>query len=249
MKSIKILFLLMFINCLTTPLFSQSLEEIKAKYTPIDGGERNPLVYDQNRNQENEIIYILNLDIFKYYSLEKTYDSELKRKIYSESEEYAIQKNTLSNKRKELLTDKYYYLDYTPTYPQRKDNIKYNLASKSFNVYNEKAIEEFFNKEFIQFDRIAFKPITGISVINEEVFRGTHTNMNIDIHFKIEDQNTALKIEDEAMNLKLLFLLKFEEAIPFKDGVMDFPYSILKAKLLKVIVYNSETNFVYKTFE
>jgi len=230
---------------------AQTVSEIKNASTPIDGRMSNSF-YKHEIDQFKKIRSILNLDVFEYYDLKKQYDTDLKKKVFKDSEEYKSKLAELQKKKADLKQTTY-YLDFEPTYYERNNLIEYDLNSKTFEVTNEIYSDDFYNKpNYLQFDQIIFKCPTGITNERKQFEAGGVDFIRQKIKFKIEDESLALKIEENRSNLKLLFVFKFTETTPFEG--LDFfgrktTLYALANTLEKVIVYNSSTGEIYHTYQ
>jgi hypothetical protein len=230
---------------------AQTISEIKNSSEPIDGRMINSF-YKHDISQFKKIRSILKLDVFEYYELNEQYDSDLKKKVFKESNEYKLKRAELEKKKTELkLTS--YFLDFEPTYYERNNLIKYDMTSKTFKVDNEIYLDDFYNKpNYLQFDQIIFKCPIGITVGRKQFESGSVDFINQSIKFKIESEVLALKIEENRSNLRLLFVFKFTDALPFEG--LDFfgrktTLFALANTLEKVILYNSKTGEIYYTYK
>lgn len=230
---------------------AQSVSEIKNTSKPIDGRMSNSF-YKHDIDQFKKIRSILKLDVFEYYNLKKQYDSDLKKKVFKDTDEYKSKFAELEKKKAELKQTTY-YLDFEPTYYERNNLIKYDLTSKTFTVKNEIYTDDLYNKpNYIQFDKIIFKTLTGLTNDRYKFQAGGVDFIRQSIKFKIEDEALALKIEENRSNLKLLFVFKFTEATPYEG--LDFfgrktTLYALANTLEQVIVYNSSTGEIYHTYK
>ena len=68
-------------------MIAQSISTIKSENSAIKGRMNNQF-YKHDSNQFKEIRNILNEDVFEYYNLKNVYDSELKQKVFKDTEEY-----------------------------------------------------------------------------------------------------------------------------------------------------------------
>lgn len=127
------------------------------------------------------------------------------------------------------------------------------MNSKTFKVSNEIYLDDFYNNpNYVQFDQIVFKCPTGIKINKKRFFSGGVYFINQDIIFKIEEEKLAIKIEENRMSLRLLFVFKFTDAIPFEGmflGGGKITIYALANTLEKVILYNSGTGEIYQTFK
>lgn len=230
---------------------AQTISEIKSNSEPIEGRMSNSF-YKHEISQFKKIRSILKLDVFEYYDLNKQYDSDLKKKVFKDSDEYKEKLADLEKKKSELKQTTY-YLDFEPTYYERNNLIKYDLTSKTFTVKNEIYTDNFYNKpNYIQFDQIIIKAPIGITVDRSQFQAGGVDFIRQSIKFKIDNEALALKIEENRSNLRLLFVFKFTDAIAFEGldffGRKTTLYGLANT-LEKVVVYNSSTGEIYHTYK
>ncbi len=230
---------------------AQTILEIKNGSQFIDGRVSNTY-FRQEADQYKFFINVMTLDLFKYYDLQNQYDSDLKKKVYSNTEDYKSKLSELQKKRNELKNTSF-YLDFEPEYYERNRLIKYDLNNKTFTVTNEVYQHDFYNKPaFIQFDSFVFKCPIGFSVTRSQYQAGGVDFIKQSISFKIEDESQALKIEENKMNLRLLFVFRLTEATPYSGldifGNKSTLYAFSNA-LEKIILYNSNTNEIYQTYK
>jgi hypothetical protein len=83
-------------------------------------------------NNSNEAYSIIGLNVLGYYNLEDKYDTELKRKVFFESEEYKEKLRILKEYKNKLLSDKYYILINEPF------DSDYDLKNKGFKSENNR---------------------------------------------------------------------------------------------------------------
>jgi len=233
---------------ITIPLatFGQvTIDELKSNSSPIDGRMSNRF-YRQEAPQYREFRSILNLDVFEYYDLKDTYDSELKQKVFKESDEYKAKLTALQKVKSELIS-KQYYIDLRPA-----NRLEYNLTTKTFAVTNEVYAKSEYKKiGFVQFDEIVLKNPIGLSVSKSRANYGGVDFVIQDILFKIPNESLALKIEENKNSIRFLFVFSFTGTSPFEDnilGMTTFTSYHLMANTKKVIVYNADTNEIYHSF-
>ena len=122
-------------------LNAQTISDIKNSSKRIDGRMGNSF-YNHDIRQYKELNSMLNLNVFEYYELQKQYDTELKKKVFKDSDEYKMKFSELESKKLELKKTPY-YLDFEPIYYERNNQIKYDLNTKSFGC-NSKLRDPFF---------------------------------------------------------------------------------------------------------
>jgi len=224
---------------------------IKSSYKEIKG-KMSCYFYKQDFDQYKEIRSALILNVFDYYSLHQIYDSDLKKKIFKESYEYKQKLSEIQKAKTEIINSTY-YLDFEPEYYERKETTKYDISTKRFSYTNEFYSTEKYNQlGFIQIDKILFKCPSGFYVKQIKNEHGGVDYIKETLSFRIENESMALKIEENSMNIKLLFLFSFTQALAFTNldyfGIPNKDYYLM-TKLKKVIVYNSSTNEIYAEFK
>lgn len=229
----------------------ETILDIKSNSSEIIGSMSNSF-YKHDIPQFKDLRNILNLDVFEYFGIKSKYDTDLKKKVFKESEDYKTKYSELL-KLRTLLISKTYYLDFEPSYYERNNQIKYNLNNKTFTVTNQIYYTANYNKpEYFQFTQIVFKCLIGLSVKKNYQTYGGVEYMQEAISFIIENESLALKIEENKSNLKLLFIFNVTGTSPFQDNVLGLTtytnYHLLTI-LKKVVVYNSETNEIYFTYK
>jgi len=229
-----------------------TIESIKTSAKEITGKlDANSYVrlnqYRMDEKQKLEISSIIAPNVFWYYEL-KEYDSDLKKKVYSETDDYKSKLDKLNIIKKDLMkTD--YYLDFQIADYERP-YFKYNLNTKSFTFTISSNLSAFYNDNFLQFDQLCFSKPEGISVKNQKFHSGSVDVVKQVIEVKIQDDKSALKIEEAGENVRFLFLFKFASAKEFFNDLLGTGYGYREYHLLtnlsKVIVYNLATGEILK---
>lgn len=208
--------------------------------------------YQIDIEQKKKISSILELDVYRYHYLTYQYNSDLKRKVFEDSDEYKSKRADIEKYRADLLT-KTYYLDFEPSYYERNNLIKYDLQSKTFRVSNSIYKKNDYNKTgFVQFDEFIIKTPKGISVKRNTKNIGGVDFIEQDIHFKILDEATALKIEEGSSNLRMLFIFNFSGTANYQGkDILGNPDEKIApiTTLAKVVIYNSQDKEIYHIFE
>lgn len=238
----------------TSNIFAQTtVSAIKSECKMVDGRMSNEQ-YKQDIEQFKRIRSILNVDVIEYYNLKDQYDTELKQKVYKNTEDYKLKLAELQKLKAELISTNY-YLDFEPTYYERNNIIKYDLTTKTFTVTNEINPNSNYNKPaFVQFDQIVFKCPQGFSVKQKQRqidTEGDYT-INQNISFKIDKEELAVKIEENRSNLKILFVFNYTQTSSFKNNVLGlaiYTDYYLLTKIQNVIIYNNSTGEIYAEFK
>lgn len=200
-----------------------------------------------NEQQEREISSIVAPNVYWYYDL-KEYDSDLKKKVYSQTDDYKNKLDKLNLIKKDLLNT-VYYLDFQIADYERP-YFKYDLNTKSFTFTISTYLNAFYNDNFLQFDQICFSKPEGISVRNKKFHSGSVDVVKQIIDVKIQDDKSALKIEEAGENVRFLFLFKFASGQEFFNDLLGTGYGYREYHLLtnlsKVIVYNFYTGEILR---
>lgn len=228
----------------------ETISDIKSNSQKIKGRMSNSF-YRQDTQQLKELKSILNLDVFEYFDLKTQYDTDLKKKVYKSSEDYQTKYSKLKELKSKIIATTY-FLDYEPTYYERNNLINYDLKTKTFTTTNEIYYRLNYNKlGYVQFDHITFKCPIGITIKKKNANYGGVDFIIEKISFKIEDENLALKIEENRSNLRFLFVFNFTETKKFQDNVLGLTtranYHLI-TNIKKVIIYNSKTDEIYFTY-
>ena len=245
------IFLILGLGTVITTNAQQSISSLIENATKIKG-KLSASQYQIDIEQKKKISSILELDVYRYNDLTYQYNSDLKRKVFKESDDYKTKEAELQKRKADLLTETY-YLDFEPSYYERNNLIKYDLQSKTFNVSNSIYKNIDYNKTgFVQFDELIIKTPQGISVNKKTKNIGGVDFIEQDIHFKILDEATALKIEESSSDLRLLFIFTFSGTAEYQGkDILGNPEKKVApiTSLAKVIVYNSQDKEIYHIFE
>lgn len=234
-----------------TTIQAQSVIQIKSTATElaskgINKGSRFYFGTNQDSDQKNKLTAILNLDVIQYFDLHDKYNSDLKKKLFKESEDYKSKLDELKAIKAEVL-DKTFYLDFDPNFKYRNDQLKYNLETKDFYINTEIDFENKNKLSVPQFDQLTLttRPGMGVSVKYRDYETQNGNRYSEErIYFKVGEEETALKIEENAMNVRIIFILKLVDTTEFFKSVlgMSFTEHLINSKLVNVIVYDGTTN-------
>jgi hypothetical protein len=227
----------------------ETILNIKSNSSEINGRMSNSF-YKQDLSQLKSFISTLNSDVFEYYGIKSKFETDLKRKVYSESEDYKTKYTELERLKSKMIST-IYYLDFEPDYYERNNLIKYDKNTKTFFVSNEIYLSLFYNKTgYIQFDQILLKCLADFTVNTRNISHECDDFIEERISFKIDNESLALKIEENRTSLRLLFLFSFTGTSPLQGKIMDLTPTdyYLLTDVRKVVVYNSKTNEIYFTY-
>lgn len=243
----KIYILAFFAFCAIPSLFAQqtlsSLTEGCVKFMneqkAYDPGQ--VFVYPElTGTEEPTSIYtlakILNVDVYSYYKL-YSYKTDLQKQVYQETDEYKKQYAELKAKSEQLKK--------TPCYYIGKLDKNYDVNRKGF-PYTKEIHEWGFPKcpgYFVQKD-IAFEfatkrfPKNKVNVTTRTWGRDTYYKQ--EILLPVADPNVALKIEENAGSVGVLFL--FTPNSFYEQSTM---VSVLLARTTAIYLVNTRTGEVY----
>lgn len=251
-KRFKISLLIIFLLLTTIRINSfgqRNIRMVKSTCSLPIVGKYGASGYEVDGDQERKLISAIESDVVKYYKLWDIYDSDLKKKKYSQTEDY---KNKLIelNELKNILTNGKVYLDFQPSYYERNNGIKYELKTESFSVRNESNGNSFYgDPEILQIDEFIFKLPEGMAV---ETYSREGNNGTIYINqftsFKIKDEDVAWKVEENGKNVRLLFVFNVSDIIPYKEGYWGFDAHFYQTNLFNVFVYNDRTGEIYAKY-
>jgi hypothetical protein len=229
----------------------ETILNIKTNSSEIKGKMSNS-VYQQDRLQLENLISILNLDVFEYYHLKNQYNTDSKKEAYLGSEDYKTKYSELKELKSKIISTTY-YLDFEPDYQaERSILIKYDPVIKNLSVSNDLSYSLFYNEaEYIQLDQFLFKCPAEMTISKKNINYLCVDVVEETISFKINDAALASRIEENKYNLRLLFVFKITGTFPVQGKVSDLTSTgyHLMTDLRIVIAYNSNTNEIYSTYE
>jgi hypothetical protein len=229
----------------------ETVLNIKSSSTEITGRMIN-CYYHQDKSQLKDLVNILNKDVVDYYDLRSRYDTESKRKAYSESEDYKSGYLKLEDLRSKLVSTAY-YLDFEPVFNDVKSlPFRYNPDSSEFSVMNEVDFNSHFNEPgYVQFDRILFKYPLGMMVRKNNTNSDCIDLVDETISFGITGSALASKIAEDSSSFRLLFVFNLTGAIPVQGKTQDLTAEDywLMTDLREVIPYNSKTGEIYSVYK
>ena len=244
----KYLIALSFVIFSSNSFGQQTIDSLKITSTEIIG--KSSTKYEHDMEQEKQLASILNLDVISYYSLKERLNSPLKIQLFKDTEEY---KNKLSQltKIRNSTVNKTFYIDYRLSVYD-KENLKLNTANQTFNFLLDSEVSEYSNPNEILFDHISLNKISGISSKSQILSVGSYEYVRQKIEFKFTNLKKALEIEENANNIRILFIFKLQSTKAFTNnvsGMFDFQDYILKTLTQKVIFYNETNNKIYNSYE
>ena len=226
----------------------QTIDSLKKISNKIIG--KSSTKYEHDMEQEKQLASILNLDVITYYDLKERFNSPLKIKLFKETEEYNNKLSELT-KIKTSTVNKTFYIDYELSVYD-KENFKLNTAVQTFSFLLDTEVSEYSNPNEILFDHISLNKVSGISSKSQILSVGSYEYARQKIELKVANLNRALEIEENANDLKMIFVFKFQSTKAFMNdvsGMFSFQDYILKALTQKIIIYNKTNNKVFISYD
>ena len=187
-----------------------------------------------------KVAQILNLDVIGYYKKGKEYDTELKRKIYKQSEEYKKLEVDLKNLRNQFLQSRFYYI--------RSFYQEYNLSKKAFPFENSMYEDVFPNLPgyFVMGSlciEYATKRFPKNKIYYERSFGGTNYFIHQTMFLPVKDENKALEIENAKSDKAILCIFKLTKSVWMKTlfSTKDF----ILTNIESIYLINKKTKEVY----
>jgi hypothetical protein len=224
-----------------------------------------------NRLSIEDFWSTVNLDVLSYNDLDNTYDTELKIKVFKQSDEYRILLGELKQKRSYLMSSvsalKLNLIDFYHSGTASMDD--YNLNKQSFKIHlgGKSSFTINNNYDIHRAPKTVYNISTkqlGVKRVSKGKFFGIESFEEI---FYIKcNENAALKIENNKENLEMIFLLKplsvssvshfkdwdsntdeFEKAVyGSKIGTDEVAKTqVLSLSYLRLIIVNRRTNEIY----
>jgi hypothetical protein len=229
----------------------ETILNIKENSTAIRGKMLNS-IYQQEKEQLEDLISILNLDVFEYYDLKNLYNTSSRREEYTGSEGYQTQYSKLMVLRDELVS-KAFYLDFEPDYlAERSIGVRYDRDKRSISVSNDVSLSIFSDRPgYIQFDQLLFECPQGMTVTKRNVNYACVDVIEETISFELPDEVLALKILENKNHLRLMFVFNFTGSFSTLGKTVNLTSSDFSftTDLRKVIIYNTSTNEIYSTYQ
>ena len=246
-KRIKKILITSGLFCFTTVINSQSIiTTIKSQCNEL----KHEMEYDSQFRLKFTGESILNLDVFNYYQIRDNYDTELKQKVYKETQDYKDKLSELKIIKNDLLSDSY-YLDFKPSFYFEEG--KYNIELKSFTFISVGYQSDFIKRaNYLQFDKLLLQIPIGINVkfVPFDHGNGVYFFKQL-LSFKIENQDLALNIENCRKDIRILFIFNFTQIYPFiNNNILGMSYKdyYYMTNLQKIILYNSKTDEIYAEY-
>ena len=185
--------------------------------------------YNPNRLEE-----LFNLDVIWFYKLSSQYDTELKQKVFLESEEgKALREEMKEDKQKIMESNAYFIFHLSPNNGVTK-NGEYNLDTKTFDV-EFKDIAHYIIPGLISFPSLALK--CNPSVKQWKINHPYDYTNTVKIPMT---EKMAIEIEENINKLALVVVFKIQGAITQKNYKR-----VLKRTASKIYFIDKYTNEIY----
>lgn len=243
--------MMLFSGFLISQIPQEKISDLKTSSSEIKGRMLNS-IYQQDKQQLENIIGVLNLDVFEYYNLKNQYNTDSKREEYMNSEDYKTQYSKLKELRDQMISGTF-HLDFEPDYQaERSIGLIHNTKGKSFSVSNDVSLSIFYNgPELFQLDQILLKYPSGMTLNKRNVNYACVDVIEETISFEINDDALVSKIQESKKSLRLLFVFNITGTLSTQGKTSNLTYSdySIMTDLHKVVAYNSNTNEIYATYK
>lgn len=244
MKYIVIMLFSMYVFCLNAQesrsYYSLIENTLKFRKKGLDKVVYDPSFFSSSKEGElAEINNLLNLDLIRYYKLWNTYDTELKVKVFLESE-----------KGKEL------YQKMKQEYDKLKSSTcslifdlprssSYDLTSKCIKLSFSVSQYSFGNIEnYIEFYQLCLSLPTSIKTEKpKKIFGGSDYFYVNTIYIPIDSESKALEVENNIKNCAILVIFNKLDTVKKKTAL--FTESFILGRSLNVYLINTRDGNIY----
>lgn len=191
--------------------------------------------------KDYKIQNILELNVVSYFKLGGYYDTDLKRELFKETDEYKQYESELKKIRDEMKKSSFYYI--------HKLNNNYNLENSGFlyeiELYegNYAGFPGYINHETLCIE-YATKRFAQNKIDIQKRWGGSDYFYNQRVYLPVKDKRMALRIEEAGRNqVGVLFLFKLDKT---KNVKMLFStHTFILTKTEGIYIVNTETGEVY----
>lgn len=184
--------------------------------TLIDGKEE--VTTDSVSGSRRSIASILKGDVFSYYKLNDTYDTDLKKKNFTKTEEYKGLYDQLEGKKKEYLAKTLYTrLIGKGNYSNQVEIYNYDLKKKGFNIRLKDVYTERSPIGVLGILSNPPKSVNGVRFANIETEQGTREDWRGTVYFQeflfvpMDEEKGAL-VENNKKNLDIIMVFNAKVA-------------------------------------
>lgn len=253
---------IIFSNCIN--IYKDAVEKIRdADYNLVDMYYCGNLINLFNKRY----VPLMSENVIKYNNLEKTYDTELKLKVFKESEDYKALLTTLKNDKKKYTEEfcfilPYITLNYSYDHSDLEKYFKYDINKKGFYLtplstgcfFPKELIDkswnsskDFYQKSFLNFLFEGFNSTRKPTVIGKQQFDANGNPLPIHKSFfpyeffiPINEQS-ALKVEENIKDIDVIFIFKFK-GLTKETNNKKQTIDAITTNGLRIIFYNKRTN-------
>ncbi len=190
-----------------------------------------------------DIISILNIDVVNYYGLDEEYDSELKRKVFSQTSDYKSKYKELKQIH-DYIMESYFYMSV-----KNGCFYKYDMKLKSFKFRTSSMLGvflSFYSYSYLQFDDLCLSKPNNFKFDEGKIFGGTNYFIEQNYFVPVPQERTALEIEENCDNINLMFIFKLSSVKTSNSTGISLDYII--GKTHQVILYNSKNDKIYSRY-
>ena len=195
-------------------------------------------------HQANKVNFLMNLDIIHYYNLEERYDTELKRKVFKESEEgKELLKKLKELRQKTIDSPSYFIFPLSINYGRTQEG-EYNLKTKTFDITFETGFPPI--PGYVSFPYLAIKCNTTIKQYpfkREKSYRSVFGQYEYFNTIKLPmSEKTAITIEENIGQFNFVLEFKIRQAKISDDG-----YYILQGTAINMYIVDKDNYEIYYT--
>ena len=190
----------------------------------------------------NEVDALLRLDVIKYYDLGRRYNTELKQKVFKESEEGKQLLEEMKRLKQKVLNSTSYFIFPLSINNGLTQEGEYNLKTKTFDITFTTEFPPIAG--FVSFPCLAIKcnPIVKQTPFTKE--KGYHSILGKYEYYNTiklpMTEKTAILIEENIGNASLVVEFKIQQPKISSNG-----YCILQGTSTKLHIINKETHEIY----
>ena len=189
-----------------------------------------------------EICGVLKLDVFDYFHLYDKYDTDLKKKVFMESDEY---KSLLEKEKieKRKIENSFFYIQINPLFRCHAYNKgEYSLKDKGFYVQTCWSMDYDFPHK-IDKNYIFFKALP--SKLKTETYFGQKSKW--EEFFIPLSESDGLNIENEPQKYSYIVLFKINgfETVAWDNMFANWKIALPRVDKLRLVVFENSTNRIY----
>lgn len=239
-KTFKFFFLLIF---LTTQVKGQDFFLIDNRpLTPdfLDSVATNLNVVDITKSRE--ICEILKLDIFDYFQLGRKYDTELKKKVFMESDEYKEYLKKIKQE-KSKIENSFFYIQINPLFKCHSyQKGEYSIKDKGFYIKTCWNMDYDFPHK-IDKNYIYFKALP--SKLKTETYFGETSKW--EEFFIPLSESDGINIENDSNNCSYIVIFKINglETVRWDNVFADWKITLPRVNKLRLVILNNKTQKIY----